>query len=86
MNINGSKVYALNNDTGEWFELGEVVFDLTHPISNDESHIYKDENLEFECSFRIQLKDMLKIWGLTNNSIRLHGGKAIRTVPKRFWR
>ena len=86
MNINGSNVYALNNDTGEWFELGEAIYLSSDDFLDGYDRSEVSTTMSATLTLYIQPKDKLKLLGITNNSIRLHGGKAIRTVPKRFWK
>lgn len=52
---------------------------------NDELKLFKPpEELTFTCRLIIQPKSKIHILGLTNNSIRLHGGRPMRTIPRRF--
>lgn len=39
---------------------------------------------ETTMDFKLQPKVKIKLYGISNNYIRLHGGKPIRTIPRRF--
>ena len=62
--------------------------DLTRteiPNGNDELKLFKPpEKLTFTCRLIIQPKSKIHIFGVTNNTIRLHGGRPMRTIPRRF--
>lgn len=40
---------------------------------------------ETTMDFKLQPKVKLKLFGVSNNYIRLHGGKPLRTIRKRFF-
>ena len=85
MKIDG--YYVLNSKTGEWEKL-EAITDICIEDS-DEQYIpakisATSMNIKFE--FKIQPKTKLKLlYGVSNNFIRLHGGKPLRTIKKRFF-
>jgi len=88
------KLFAVFDD-GAKLELGDVVEisadpqDIFDPF--DFNILYQPERVKgvFELSHTLtvdgfQPKIKLKLFGLSNNYIRLHGGKPLRTVRKRF--
>lgn len=86
------QVYYIDHDTGERNVIGCITETLSIvPIEDDVYTTYTEEIAEAESltitfSVFVQPKRKLMLWGLTNNSIRLHGGRPLRTIPKRFIR
>ena len=80
-------LYAINPINQESFELGDIG-NLDYTTLQDDAFspdVFKPFSFSFSSKLRLQPKDKMKIfYGLTNNSIRMHGGKPIRRVPERF--
>lgn len=79
--------YAYITETGECIELDGIT-KISLCVDTEQSDIADIPNisdgLEFTCSFQLQPKTKMHILGVTNNSIRLHGGRPIRKIPKKF--
>ena len=88
MNPKVGVVYAFDEVTGKYFELGEPVYLSSDDFLDGYECDLSEAPTTISATFTlyIQSKDKLKLLGITNNYIRLHGGKAIRRVPKRFLR
>lgn len=93
------RLFIKDMDTGAIFDLGDVAHIErleceeihTDPMLNDEfEHIYKPAVISgtFECHMDLAtMQPKVKIrmfYGITNNFIRMHGGKPLRRIPKRF--
>lgn len=75
--------------TGAEFELGEIKEIEIVPADPDEccvSTTLPSLTGTFEVSLDVFLQPKTKIvlFGLTNNYIRLHGGRPMRKIPRRF--
>ena len=70
-------------------KLGFMTSDPDPVIDPDECEYVESITMSpITMSFEIQIqpKDKLRLLSVTNNAIRLHGGRPLRTVPKKFMR
>lgn len=78
--------------SGEEFKLGVITeLSIEEPIPEiDDPYLCITQMPEMTGTFVVtadfmkQPKVKLKLFGLTNNYIRLHGGKPMRRIQKRF--
>ena len=88
-------LYAVDNKTGKKYELGEI----TEFKENSEPLDLFDDELvcrinktysvtgTFTCASDLRRpKVRMHLYGISNNWIRMHGGKPMRTLPRRFMR
>lgn len=78
--------YIYVADTGKCIELdGITKIEFATEQPDDRSYI-PNISETMECTFRvsIQPKCKLQLFGITNNCIRLHGGRPMRTINRRF--
>lgn len=86
------QVYYIDHVTGKRKVIGCITETLSiDPVDDDVYPTYTEviadaESLTLTFSVFVQPKDKLALWGTTNNSIRLHGGRPMRTISKRFWK
>lgn len=89
--IEKPKLYAIYDDgtkidLGYVMEISTIEPDLLDPY--DDNLITSPQRLsgtfETTTDFTLQPKVKIKLFGISNNYIRLHGGKPLRTVRKRF--
>lgn len=91
-NDDGIQVYYIDHDTGERHVIGRIMKKISMDLIEDDvytectGNIPSAGELTITFSVFVQPKDKLALWGTTNNSIRLHGGRPMRTIPERFWR
>lgn len=94
MVLDNVKIFAKNERTGDVFELGNLIeigtgdpYDSPYDDYLTESFPHLTGTFEITASIEtMQPKVKLRLFGISNNSIRMHGGKPIRTIQKRFLR
>ena len=90
MKIEPETLYVINQETGEVFELGSIDSIDYRTLQEDYGTLQEIDSkkmpgsISFEFKMKIQPKTKLVLLGITNNCIRMHGGKPIRRVQKRF--
>ena len=79
-------LYAVDCETGKEFEIGELVNLDTIAIDDEAWETPKlIESYTFSVSTKhFMAKTWMRLLGITNNSIRMHGGKPLRKVKERF--
>lgn len=76
-------VYAYTTDTGEYVELNGIA-EINIDSVSESPDIPMIGGMEVTLKLKLQPKSKMHLLGMTNNCIRLHGGRPIRTIPDRF--
>lgn len=81
------RIYVYKEDTGEYTELTGIteinIGTAPEPLNIPDMQNISD-GMEFTVKLKLQPKAKIHLLGVTNNCIRMHGGKPIRTIQKRF--
>lgn len=82
-------IFMRDVSTGAEYELGEVKEIEFVPAELDECYVSPllpqlTGTFEVSCDVFFQPKVKIRLFGLTNNCIRLHGGRPMRKISRRF--